>query len=207
LNEPNNLSFKESRIPASILTIAITAFLSSTIPSWSWLFFGLNCTVLIIAFLIVMVAWKRCELEKRYFSILSYCLLFSVAFMGAQPILRVSWESGGMGWMYLGGLWILTFAVTTFMKENIFQAFSKTFENRFSIAFHLIVLVLILLTPVAVITANSMDYDGGGSQMFIFGSITYVFSVVLLVVLPAFLKHPKDIIKEQAKKGSLNGGL
>ncbi|MGF2614326.1 hypothetical protein FZC84_19480 [Rossellomorea vietnamensis] len=108
--------------------------------------------------------------------------------------------------MYLGGLWILTLVVTTFMKENIFQAFSKTFENRFSIAFHLVVLVLIILTPVAVITANSMGYDGGGSQMFIFGSITYIFSIVLLVVLPAFLKHPKDIINEQVKEAPFNRG-
>jgi hypothetical protein len=198
LDEKNNLSFKESRIPISILTIIISAFLSSAIPTWSGLFFGINCTVLVGVFIIVMVTWKRTVLEKRYFSILSYCLLFSLAFMGAQPILRVSWESEGISWLYLGVLWILTYVITTFMKENIFQVFSHTFENRFSITFHLIVLLLILLTPGVIIIGNVMKFKGGDTQMFIFGAVTYVFSIVLLMIMPALLKHPKDIIREGA---------
>jgi hypothetical protein len=197
LDEKNDVTFKESRLLHTSFSILIVTFLFSALPEWSNLFFVINATVAIGAIAASVISWKRTELKRRYFSILSYGLLFCLSFMSVQPILRVAWEQGSSIWIYLGLVWVVTFVVTTFMKESIFQAFSNTYESRFSISFHIVVLMFILVTPFVIILTNIDDLHSQTTQFYMFGILLYVFSVLFLIILPALLKHPKDILKEE----------
>lgn len=200
MDEINDLTFKESRLVHTSLTIVIVTLMFSALPEWSTFFFYMNAIVAAGAISVSVFSWKRTELKKRYFSVLSYALLFTMSFMGAQPILRVAWGEGNSLWIYLGAIWVIAFIVTTFLKESIFQAFSNTFENRFSISFHIGVLLLILAAPVLIILTNTDDLYSQNTQFYMFGAFLYICSMLLLIMLPAFLKHPKDILKEEAEK-------
>jgi hypothetical protein len=197
VDEKNNLTFKQSKIMHGTITIIMITFLFSALPEWSITFFMVNAGVGILAICIMLISWKRTKLEKRYFSLSSYCLLFALSFMSVQPILRVAWGEGNNSWIYLGLIWLITFIVTTLMKENIFRAFSNKLESRFSIAFHIVVVVFILLTPIVIVLANFDDLYNQDTQFYLFGAVLYVCSMLFLIMLPAFLKHPKDILKEE----------
>jgi hypothetical protein len=202
VDEINDLTFKESRLVHTSLTIVIVTLMFSALPEWSTFFFYMNVVVAAGAISVSVISWKRTELKKRYFSVLSYALLFSLSFIGAQPILRVAWGEGNSLWFYLGAIWVITFFVTTYMRENIFQAFSNTFESRFSISFHIVVLLLILATPIVIVLANMNNLYSQNTQFYLFGALLYICSILLLIMLPAFLKHPKEIMKEEAEKTS-----
>jgi hypothetical protein len=189
LDEKNNLSFKESRITHVAVSIIIVTFLFSALPEWHTPQFIMNSVVSIILLCVIVAAWKLIELKTRYFSIQSYCLVFSLSFLFAQPLIKYFWQEGNSIWLFLLGIWVGGFVITTFLKENIFQAFSKTFENRFSVAFHIVVFICITVGPMLIIFGNASDFNKNIS----YGLVLYLFSVLLQVTLPAFLKHPKDI--------------
>ncbi|MEI5907462.1 hypothetical protein WAK64_10375 [Bacillus spongiae] len=189
MDEKNNLSFKESRILHVTASILIVTFLCSAVPEWYTPQFIMNGVVSIILIIIIVLAWRLVELKARYFSIQSYCLLFSLSFLFAQPIIKYFWQAGNSSWIFLLGIWIAGFVITTFLKENLFQAFSKTFENRFSVAFHIVVFICITVGPLLIILGNANDFN----QNISYGLVLYLFSALLQIMLPEFLKHPKDI--------------
>ncbi|RIW29357.1 hypothetical protein D3H55_19025 [Bacillus salacetis] len=197
MGEKNNTPFKESKLIPSAATYVILAFLFSAVPEWSKTIFIMNSIVAGTALLITVIYWKVAEYKRRYFSVASYCLLFTISFTSVQPVLRVSWAEGNSLWMYLGFLWIVTFMVTHILKEGIFQAFSKTFESRFSISFHIVLFGVLFTAPIVIFLTNLESIFNQNTQFFLLGMLLYVISLFLLIMLPALLKHPKDIIKER----------
>ncbi|MEI5909625.1 hypothetical protein WAK64_21740 [Bacillus spongiae] len=197
MDEKNNHSFKE--ILQIIFIIVFITFLSSALPEWYIPQFIMNSVVSSILIIIIVVAWKLgelvelVELKVKYFFIQGYCLLFSLSFLFAQPIIKYFWQEGNSSWVLLLVIWIVGFVITTFLKENIFQAFSKTFENRFSVALHIVVFICIIVGPLLIIIGNSNNF-------YIFYQnipylVLYLFSALLqmALTLPASLKHLKDI--------------
>ncbi|WP_113927012.1 hypothetical protein [Bacillus sp. P14.5] len=61
---------------------------------------------------------------------------------------------------------------------------------------------MILATPVVIVLANIDDLYSQNTQFYLFGALLYICSMLLLTMLPAFLKHPKEIMKEEAEKTS-----
>ncbi|MGE6756306.1 hypothetical protein ACQKFO_23225 [Rossellomorea sp. NPDC071047] len=192
MDERNNLSFKESRILHVTVSIIIVTFLFSALPEWYTPQFIMNSVVSSILVIIIVVSWRLVELKVRYFSIQSYCLVFSLSFLFAQPLIKYFWQEGNSIWFFLLGIWVAGFIITTLLKENIFQAFSKTFENRFSVAFHIVVFICITAGPMFIIIGTANDYNKNIS----YGSVLYLMSALLQITLPAFLKHPKAIMSK-----------
>ncbi|MEL3973647.1 hypothetical protein AAEO50_15260 [Rossellomorea oryzaecorticis] len=189
LLEKNDLSFKESRILHVALSIVIVTFLFSALPEWSAPQFKVNAVISFLLMMVIVVSWKAVELKVRYFSIQSYCLIFCLSHLSAQPIIKYFWQEGNSAWIYFASCWIVGFIILHFFREGLFQAFSKIYESKFSIGYHIVVFSFLLLVPiiVTIITVNELNINIG------YGMVLYVLSIILLVTLPAFLKRPEEI--------------
>ncbi|XXM72023.1 hypothetical protein ACQ0QQ_20500 [Lysinibacillus sphaericus] len=189
LLEKNDLSFKDSRILHVAVSIVIVTFLFSALPEWSAPQFKVNAVISFLLLMVIVVSWKTVELKVRYFSIQSYCLVFCLSHLFAQPIIKYLWQEGNSAWIYFALCWVVGFILMHFFREGLFQAFSKHYESKFSIGYHLAVFSLLLLVPViiTIIKFKALNISIG------YGIVLYVLSILLLVALPAFLKSPEKI--------------
>lgn len=189
MNERNDLTFKESKILNGMVIILVMTLIYSAVPEWQVERFIFNVAVATVLTIIIFYTWKKTAYKKRHFSILSYCFILHTAICTAQPIIVHFWSEESPVWVYLTVVWIAGFVITHSMKEGLFQAFSNAHENRFSIYFHLFLSICLYASPIFVMISGLREVD----QAITFGSVSYLFSIIAQITLPAFLKHPRDI--------------
>lgn len=189
LLEKNDLSFKDSRILHVAVSIVIVTFLFSALPEWSTPQFKVNAVISFILMMVIVVSWKTVELKVRYFSIQSYCLIFCLSHLFAQPIIKYFWQKDNTAWIYFASCWIVGFILLHFFREGLFQAFSKIYESKFSSGYHIVVFSFLLLVPLSIGVVKAKDLNSSIG----YGILLYIGSILLLMTLPAFLKKPEDI--------------
>ena len=81
---------KESRIDIIAFLLILMGALCSVLPDGSWLLFGLNMTIAVIACITSFILWRYNRSDSvRYFSLNAYVMLVALAIYFAIPLFRV----------------------------------------------------------------------------------------------------------------------
>lgn len=81
---------KESRIDTIAFLLILMGAPCSVVPDGSWLLFGLNMTIAIIACITSFILWKFNRNDSvRYFSLNAYVMLVALSLYFAIPLFRV----------------------------------------------------------------------------------------------------------------------
>lgn len=199
MDKQKRLPLKESKLGSAFFMIYFCAFLASALPDWSWDYGFVNISLGTILYLLIIGSWVRKDNSKQFFSIMSYCVFFTMAFVFSQPIVRLMLIAESKMWVVLIILWIGIFIFTTMMKDKIFKSFSNPGKTKASIALHLFMLFLIVITPILIFVGSFLlqQFTELNATFVICGILLYVLSLILLVILPGFLKKPEDIIVQK----------
>lgn len=137
-------------------------------------------------------------IQNVFFNYELLCIIYD-GFCFSQPIVRLMLIAESKMWVVLIILWIGIFIFTTMMKDKIFESFSSPGKTKASIALHLFMLFLIIVTPILIFVGSFLlqQFIELDATFVMCGILLYVISLVLLVILPGFLKKPEDIIVQK----------
>ncbi|MFC7372579.1 hypothetical protein ACFQPF_12950 [Fictibacillus iocasae] len=183
------LSLKESRMGPTFFSILFLALMGSVMPEWSTIIAVVNFSLAAIAITIIIAAWLRVKNTKDYFSIMSYCLLFIFAIAGAQPVIRLFWYAGHSFWIVLSVFWSLVFLVSTMFRKKAFKSFKDPEQSKALKVIYIIIGFISLVAGPAIFVGESIlqGYFDMHAGMVIAGLFLYILSLILLVLIPAFL--------------------
>lgn len=115
----NRLTFKESKLLSAFGFNLFFASAASAVPEWSTKFWLINTTVAMFFIIRTVYAWLTMTDSKRYFSIGSYGMIFMMAFVCPQPIIRLPWIGESHLWILFVVTWLLLFIVTTYLNGKL----------------------------------------------------------------------------------------
>jgi hypothetical protein len=195
LDKKERIKLKDSRMGATFFCLYFSALLASALPDWSWAYGIVNLSLATVSILLIIRSWMKRDHSKRYFSIMSYLLLFTMAFCFSQPIIRLMILAGSKMWILLIILWVTVLLITTLMKEKIFHTFSEPNKSKASIALHLFLLFIVLATPFLILIGSSVlqQFFRINATFMVCGFLMYILSMILLVIIPGLLIKPEEV--------------
>ncbi|EIJ79843.1 hypothetical protein PB1_05742 [Bacillus methanolicus PB1] len=199
MDRQERIKLKDSKIGSAFFFLYFCALLASALPDWSWAYGLVNLSLATVSILLIIRSWMKRDHSKRYFSIMSYLLLFTMAFCFSQPIIRLMIIAGSKIWILLIILWVTVLLITTLMKEKIFHSFSEPNKSKASIALHLLLFLIVIAAPFLIMIGSLVlqQFIRIDATFMMCGFLMYILSMILLVILPGFLKKPEEVIAQK----------
>ncbi|MGV3464070.1 MAG: hypothetical protein ACO1OT_02110 [Heyndrickxia sp.] len=191
----NRLAFKESKLISATLFCLFFALLFSALPKWNTSVWILNMFIAIIWILRIVIAWLTMKNSKRYFSIMSYGMIFTMSFVAPQPLIRLLIMGKSGLWIMIVAFWVLLFLFTTLSKKGIFKMFKDPFESKGGKLFHIILFIFVLIIPFVLIltTQSGRTIMEQHTEFMGMGAILYILSLFGVFMMPAFLIKPEEV--------------
>ncbi|AIE58780.1 hypothetical protein MGA3_16843 [Bacillus methanolicus MGA3] len=199
MDRQERIQLKDSRMGSAFFSLYFFALIASALPDWSWAYGIVNLSLATVSTLLIIRSWMKRDHSKRYFSIMSYWFLLTMAFCSAQPIIRLMIIAESKIWILLIILWASVLLISTLMKEKVFHSFSEPNKSKASIALHLFLLFIVLATPFLIIIGSPVlqHFFRINTTFLICGFLLYIISLIVLVILPGFLKKPEEVIAQK----------
>ncbi|MFC4388024.1 hypothetical protein ACFOZ1_09415 [Gracilibacillus marinus] len=182
------VTFKESRIIATTLLLVGMGFLMSVIPEGNLYLFLFNLFLAIIACVLFYTFWRKLKFQsKRYFSLLSYVMINTMAIYFAIPLLRLYFLTFTF-WFGIGMLLIMIILPYLYAKEIAFGV-QKPYKSKLGKIF----LIYTVLVMVFGISAYMGSLYHANADALVLAVVAFLMSLLFFFLAPIMLIKPEEM--------------